>query len=420
MSPLGPLAGLRVVEISAFIAAPFAGLNLAQLGADVIRIDPIAGNVDFGRWPLAPSGKSIYWASLNKSKRSVSLDLKSEEGQALATAIIRDAGILVTNLPARGWMDYERLRAERDDLVFVELTGNFDGTPAVDYTVNPPSGFPTATGVGTAPVNHVLPAWDIAAGLYLGMAVLAADRARGITGESQKVSLALSDVMLSVVANLGYVADVQVNNHSREPEGNYIYGAFGCDFETADGRRVMIAAMTLRQWAAIATASGAGTELDAMAARLGVDLGTDGGRYAAREEIAAIIEPWFAARSLFDVESGLAKAGAMYGVYRDFRQLVTEDYRCSEKNPMFSTIEQRGLGFILAPRSPLAFGESGSASPSVEPAPELGQNTAGVLSSVLNLSGSELQDLADAGFVNLGSAPPFDALAGATVQIQIS
>ena len=63
MNPTGPLAGLRIVEVSAFVAAPFAGMTLAQLGAEVIRIDPLSGNVDFNRWPLAPSGQSIYWAS---------------------------------------------------------------------------------------------------------------------------------------------------------------------------------------------------------------------------------------------------------------------------------------------------------------------------------------------------------------------
>ena len=74
-----PLAGLRVVEVSAFIAAPLGGMTLAQMGADVIRIDPIGGNIDIGRWPLAPSGTSLCWASLNKAKRSVALALNTPE-----------------------------------------------------------------------------------------------------------------------------------------------------------------------------------------------------------------------------------------------------------------------------------------------------------------------------------------------------
>lgn len=394
MTPAGPLAGLRIVEISAFVAAPFAGMTLAQLGADVVRIDPLTGNVDFNRWPLAPSGDSIYWASLNKSKHSVTLDLKSEKGQALAAELIRDAGILVTNLPARGWMAYDRLREGREDLVFVELTGNYDGTPAVDYTVNPSSGFPAATGTTNEPVNHVLPAWDITAGLYLSLAILAADRSRTATGTGQKVSLALSDVMLATVANLGYVADVQINDHSRTPDGNYVYGAYGRDFAAADGRRLMIAAMTRRQWAAIKTATGLGAQLDDIADSTGADLDTDGGRYQAREAVSGLLEPWFAARTVAELEKTLGDAGVLFGVYRDFRQLVAEDPRCSEANPMFDTIEQDGIGPVLAPRSPLNFSTGNQAA---APAPVLGRDTGNVLASRLGLTAAELDELTDTG-----------------------
>jgi 2-methylfumaryl-CoA isomerase len=270
MTP-GPLSGLRVIEVSAFVAAPLSGMTLAQLGADVIRIDPIGGNVDVGRWPLTRDGRSIYWSSLNKGKRSVMIDLKTEEGARLAQQLIcapgDNAGIVVTNMPARGWLAYEALRAIREDIIVVNLTGNHDGSPAVDYTVNPSSGFPVATGAPEVMTNHVLPAWDVAAGLYLALGVISAERARRDTGEGQHVRLALSDVMLATVANLGYVAEVQVNGNARPPTGNYIYGAFG----------------------------------------------------------------------------------------RDFGQLVSEDPRCSTANPMFSTLDQPGIGTVLAPRSPLTF-----------------------------------------------------------------
>src|SRR5262249_33622793 len=121
-----PLAGLRIVEVSAFIAAPLGGMTLAQLGAEVIRIDPLGGNIDYARWPLAPSGASLYWASLNKAKRSVALALDTKEGQELARDLIcapgAAAGIVLTNLPAKGWMSYEALRRQRADLIMMRLT----------------------------------------------------------------------------------------------------------------------------------------------------------------------------------------------------------------------------------------------------------------------------------------------------------
>lgn len=386
MTTTGPLSGLRVIEISAFVAAPLAGMTLAQLGAEVIRIDPLGGNIDFERWPLSPSGTSIYWTGLNKAKRSVALDLKSDEGKQLATALIQDAGIVITNLPARGWLDYEQLKVGREDLIFVELRGDYDGTPAVDYTVNPSSGFPDLTGSRDAPRNHVLPAWDVSAGLYLGLAVLAAERSRQQTGEGQKVSLSLSDVMLSTVGNLGYIADVQINGHTRQPDGNYVFGAFGRDFQTSDGRRVMIAAMTTRQWRAIVEATESAEKLDALEKSNGADLATDGDRFAHREAIAEVLEPWFAERTLEQAEEQLSAARVLYGVYRSFEQLVREDPRCTDANPMLQTIDQPGVGEILAPRSPLSFA---SGNLDARPAPSLGQHTDEILATLNQITKPE-------------------------------
>ena len=93
---------------------------------------------------------------------------------------------------------------------------------------------------GSQPVNHVLPAWDIAAGLYLATALLAAERHRSRAGQGQEVVAALSDVMLATVGNLGYIGDLQINGTARPAIGNDLYGGFGRDFATADGRRVRL------------------------------------------------------------------------------------------------------------------------------------------------------------------------------------
>lgn len=395
------LQGLRVVEVSAFIAAPIGGMTLAQMGAEVIRIDPIGGNIDYRRWPLAPSGTSLYWASLNKRKRSVALALNTPEGREIARALItapgEDAGILLTNLPASGWMSFEELRRSRDDLIMLRLTGNHDGTGAVDYTVNCASGFPMATGRGGEPVNHVLPAWDIAAGLYLSTGLLAAERARRRDGQGREVTLALSDVMLASVGNLGYLADVAVNGTVRPPMGNELYGALGRDFETADGRRAMLVAISERQWRAIGKATGLAEKLAMIGPMLEVDLSTEGGRFAARRAIAAVLEPWFAARSLSEVAAAFEGSGVLWGPYQDFGQLLAEDPRCSPANPLFATVDQPGAGPVLAPGVPLAF----STNPRPEPAaaPTLGQDTAAVLAEVLGLSTAAIGRLHDAGTI---------------------
>lgn len=287
------LSDLRVVEVSAFIAAPLGGMTLAQLGAEVIRIDPIGGNIDYRRWPVAPNGTSLYWTALNKAKRSVTLALDRPEGREIAQAIItasgENAGFLLTNLPASGWMGYEALSAKRDDLIMLRLTGNPDGSAAVDYTVNCASGFPMATGRGGEPVNHVLPAWDVAAGLYLATGLLAAERHRRRTGRGQEVTVALADVMLATVGNLGYLADVRVNGAVRPPMGNDLYGAYGRDFATADGRRAMVVAISNRQWKALGKATGLTERLAMIGPLMDVDMNDEGGRFVARDAISAVL-----------------------------------------------------------------------------------------------------------------------------------
>ena len=274
----GPLTGMTVIEVSAFIAAPYAGLTLAQMGAEVIRIDPIGGGLDYNRWPVTDDGTSLYWAGLNKGKKSVTLNVRDPKGRELAHALMTAAGpgngIVVTNLPARGWLDYEGLKAMRDDLIMVNIVGRRDGSVALDYTVNARAGFPLVTGpVGTeGPVNHVMPVWDVVTALAASNAVLVADRHRRDTGEGQYVRIALADSAFAVLSHLGYVAEAQINGTDRPATGNHVFGTFGCDFLTSDGRRVMITAFTPRHWSALVEATGLEERFAALAAEKGVDL----------------------------------------------------------------------------------------------------------------------------------------------------
>src|SRR5216684_8024769 len=298
----GLLEDLRIVEFSAFVAAPLGGMTITQLVTEVNRIDPLGVAIYYARWPVTESGASLYWAGLNKAKRSVALALDKPEGRELAKAIATapgpGAGIVLTNLPPLPGLDYASLKAARDDIIMLRLIGNRDGSAAVDYTVNAASGFPLVTGPGGGPVNHVLQAWDITAGLYLATALLAAERHRSRTGAGQEVVAALSDVMLAMVGHLGYVGDVHINGRARPAIGNDLYGSFGRDFATADGRRVMIIALTPRQWRALGRATGLADKLAMIGPMMDVDLDTEAGRYEARDAIGALLARWCASRSL--------------------------------------------------------------------------------------------------------------------------
>jgi 2-methylfumaryl-CoA isomerase len=399
----GILDGMRIIEGSAFVAAPLGGMTLAQLGADVIRFDPLGGGLDRGRWPVTTEGTSLFWAGLNKGKRSIQVDLTSDAGRELVSALITapgpDAGLFLTNFPARGFFDYERLATRRPDLIMVNIVGNYDGSSAVDYTVNPATGFPWATGPRhlSVPFNHLLPAWDAITGALATTALLAADRARSRTGAGEYVRIALSDVAFWMVGNLGKIAEVQINRHERIKDGNYLYGAFGRDFATSDGHRVMIVALTLRQWRKLVEATELEPALDAIARLMDVDLDDEGGRFAARELIGATLKPWVLARTLDEVRETFDRHGVSWGPYQTFTELVERDPRCSTANPMFSEVEQPGIGSYLMPGSPLAFSNAGRLH--AIPAPSLGEHTDEVLSEVLGLSDTEIGRLHDKGTV---------------------
>src|SRR5258706_9770625 len=232
---------LRVIESSAFIAAPLAGLTLAQFGADVIRVEMIGGGIDYGRLPLMPSGRSLYWTGLNKGKRSVAIDLRKPEGRELVRALVTatgdNAGVLLTNLGSP-WLAHDSLAAQRPDLVSCTIQGNADGSTAVDYTVNCATGYPAITGGGSleAPVNHVLPAWDMACGFQAALAIVAAVDRRRRTGNGAELKLALSDTAFSMLSHLGITAEAELLGQERPSIGHYLYRAVGRDFATA-GRR---------------------------------------------------------------------------------------------------------------------------------------------------------------------------------------
>jgi 2-methylfumaryl-CoA isomerase len=399
----GILSGLRIVEGSAFVAAPLGGMTLAQLGADVIRFDPIGGGLDRNRWPVTKDGKSLFWAGLNKGKRSIEIDFKSAEGRELVTALVTapgtDAGLFLTNFPLRGWLDAEALAERRADLITVNIMGNHDGSSAVDYTVNPATGFPWATGPRhlAVPFNHLLPAWDAITGGLAATGLLAAERHRRLSGEGQVVRVALSDVAFAMVGNLGKIAEAQINRSERPKDGNYLYGAFGRDFLTRDGQRIMIVALTLRQWQNLVKATALGNAFAECEKMMGLDLDREGDRFDAREVLGAILKPWTTARTLEEIRDVFDAHDVCWGPYWTFTDLVAKDQRCSEANPMFHEVEQPGIGSYLMPGSPLRFDSHERLVPSR--APLLGEHTDEVLASVLGMTDAEIGRLHDHGVI---------------------
>lgn len=390
-----PLAGVRIIEISSFVAVPLAGMTLAQLGAEVIRVDPIGGAADYHRWPVTDGGDSIYWAGLNKGKRSAAVDVRSEAGQQLIQRLITDAGVLITNVAGRQWHSYETLSLLREDLIHVEVSGRADGGTGVDYTVNAGIGFPLVTGPADldAPVNHVLPAWDVACGLYAALAVTAALRHRDATGAGQRVSIPLENVALATAGNLSFLTEVMVNGTPRQRIGNSIFGQYGQQFVSSDGAAFMIVALTGRHFGDLTALTGTAKAVSALGESLGVDFADEGQRYRHRDALTGLFTVWFSGHTADEVAAALASTSILWERYRTFAEVVT-DAKVTD-NPLFTTLDQPRIGPHLAPGLPLAID---GAYPAAVPAPALGDHTADVLRGA-GVHDDEIAALFDAGTV---------------------
>jgi 2-methylfumaryl-CoA isomerase len=394
--PIRPLAGVRIVEISSFVAVPLAGMTLAQLGAEVIRIDPIGGAADYRRWPLTDDGESIYWAGLNKGKRSVAADMRSPEGQDLVQRLIADSGVLITNVAGRQWHSYESLTRLRPDLIHVEVSGRADGGTAVDYTVNASIGFPMVTGPAelATPVNHVLPAWDVTCGIYTALAAVTALRHRDATGQGQRISIPLENVALATAGNLGFFTEVMINGTGRQRIGNAVYGQYGQDFTSSDGASFMIVALTGRHFRDLTEITGTTKAVAALAETLGADFTDEGQRYEHRGALFGLFNEWFSHHTAQEVTGALSASSVLWDRYRTFDESARSDRVTA--NPMFTPLDQPRIGEYLAPGLPMSIG---GVYPPAAVSPALGDDTAAVLQEWLGLSAADIARLTDAGTV---------------------
>jgi len=398
------LSNLRIVEGTSFIASPLCGMYLAQMGAEVIRFDSIGGGPDYRRWPVSKEGKSFYWEGLNKGKKSIAIDLSRPAGRelavALATAPGKKGGLFLTNYPADGFLAYKKLAQLRADLVLVRVMGRVDGGPALDYTVNSAIGIPYMTGpseLGDMPVNHVLPAWDLLTGAYAAFTLIAAERYRSETGIGQEICVPLSDIAISTMANLGQVAEVLAGGADRQRYGNDVFGAFGSDFVTADGKRLMVIALTPRQWKGLVDVLGLADEIAIIERKHGVSFALDEGvRFNHRDELGPLVAREVAKRNSSELAAAFDSNGVCWGPYQHLSEAV-HDEQLVRGNPIFTkTLNPSGYTYPV-PGAAATLSFEARRPPSR--APFLGEHTDEVLAEVLGLGSPAIGRLHDAGLV---------------------
>jgi crotonobetainyl-CoA:carnitine CoA-transferase CaiB-like acyl-CoA transferase len=326
-----PLEGIRVLEVGVFMAAPFASMQLADLGAEVIKVeDPRAGDPVRASGPFV-DGESSPYLRLNRNKESVALDLKSEAGKQAFLALVRTADVVIENLRpgamARLGLDAAGVHAVNPRVVYASGSGwGQDGPlaplPGLDIMAQARSGIMSITGTpGGEPVKVGVPLCDLVCGLYLALAVTAALRERDRTGQGQAVDVSLFEagVSLAVWEAGKYFATREVGgplgsaHQSQAP-----YQAF----RTADGW-ITIGANTPNTWAGLCRTLGMDDALDdpryADATK----------RHALREELRDLIETRTTERSTADLEAALGEAGVPCAPINDYGQVFTDDHLTS-------------------------------------------------------------------------------------------
>jgi 2-methylfumaryl-CoA isomerase len=404
------LENLSLVEVSSFVASPTAGLYCAQMGAQVIRVDHLAGGLDYDRFMLTREGRSLSWENLNRAKKSVALDLRSGEGRELCIELAARTGQCITNLPEQSFLCHAAMAARRpdnaDDLISVRIMGWHDGRQAMDFTVNAATGYPLMTGPAdwdpatAPPVNQLMPAWDFITGAYSAFALLAALNHRARSGEGAEIRVPLGDVAIGTFANSGTMAEMLYRGSDRERLGNAIWGAFGRDFVSKDAVRFMVAALTAKQWQGLVDAFGVATPVSLLETELGVRFAAgDEPRFTHRERLFAIFQNVARSHDYTALEGMMKAHGCTYERYRTPYEAAS-DPALVANNPLFGPSPGNPSGFAYpAPRSFANLPAHPPGDPL--PAPYLGQHTEEVLAERLGLSGGEIGRLVDAGTIGL-------------------
>jgi 2-methylfumaryl-CoA isomerase len=286
-------------------------------------------------------------------------------------------------------------------MITVRIMGQANGGTALDYTVNSAVGIPFITGpasLHSEPVNHVLAAWDLLTGAYAAFALLAALRHRDATGQGQEIRLPLQDVATASIANMGMIAEVLYSGQNRERLGNAVYGAFGRDFETADGKRVMIMALTPKQWAGLVSVLGIEAEVSAIEAQHNVSFAKDEGlRFTHRDALFTLVADRVKVRQWAELDSAMAAAGCCYGPFQTMAEAAHDPTLVAE-NPVFGHAPNPS-GFDYPAAGAFA------TIPLLErlpprAAPHLGADSDAVMTGLLGLSPSELDNLKSQGLVS--------------------
>jgi crotonobetainyl-CoA:carnitine CoA-transferase CaiB-like acyl-CoA transferase len=383
----GPLAGVRIVDLTRVLAGPYATTLLADLGAEVLKIEePNVGDSTRLTPPLI-NGISNHFMNLNRNKQSIAVDLKTPEGRDLILDLVRKSDVVIENFRpgvlARLKLDYEHVKAANGKIIFVSISGfgansSYRDRPSYDVITQALSGAMSVTGEpGRPPVRIGIPVGDLAGGLFGALAVLAALHERGVTGRGQAVDVSMLDSLVHLMLyypidflNTGAVAGPVGGRHEHIAP----YGVF----EVRDGYLVL-AIFSGKFWRLYCQAIGRADLLD------DPRFITTADRHRNRDELYAILEPIMLERSRDDWEEVLNEHGIPHAPILTVNQVAT--HHLLAEREMFVDVEDPVAGRVKVSGRPIKFQR---AQRPIAPAPRLGQHTRKVLVEVAGKSAGEV------------------------------
>jgi CoA:oxalate CoA-transferase len=389
----GPLAGLRILDLTWVLSGPFATMTLSDLGADVIKVErPPYGDVSRTTGPLV-DGESGYFFSINRGKRSIALDLKSEEGKEIFRALVREVDVLVENFTP-GVMDglglgYDALSEVNPALIYAAIsgygqTGPMKDLPALDVIVQGAGGVMSITGEpGGLPVRPGLSLGDVAAGLYCAVGVLAALRERERSGRGQLIDVSMLDCQVAILEN-AYMR-YHVTGQTPEKLGTRHPSAVPFQaFPTADGYLVLALAWGVpNQWALLCA------ELELPELIDDERFGTAAARSRNHAELEPLLNEAFKRRTTEEWVRALQRYGMPCGPLNDIPTAAAMPQLAERQ--MLVPVTHHTIGTIPLPNTPVKLsrtpgGIKGSS-------PDMGQHSREVLRELLGLGDAAVDDL---------------------------
>jgi CoA:oxalate CoA-transferase len=381
------LDGIRVLDFGRYVAAPFCCQLLADMGAEVIRVERAGGEPDRQRGPIGPNGQSLYFVALNRNKRAVTLNLDTDGGRTLLLDLVKLSDVLVHNQPAPRaealGLDYPSLRGANPRLVHLAVTGFGPTGPYSSYTAFDPiiqaiTGLASMAGFDGQPTLSPLPIEDFTTGLYGALAITLALYHRERTGLGQSVDVSLLSTGLSLIGSFGVFAEAAINRVVRRSVGNDLYGGVGGCYHATDGQ-VVVSSLGEALWRKLCHTIEHTDLLEDSR------LSNDQARYEHRDVVNAAITSWTSHRTVEEVVEILAEAGIPVGAVESVDRVAA--HRQAHAQEMIHTVSQPGLGDVPVSGTAMKFSDT----PSVInlPSPAVGEHNQEVYDGLFGAGASQ-------------------------------